>query len=173
MYDEWLNMLVGGSWYDRAEYRNLVAGHITGQTLIKPAQWRGWPRLVCDNQGWRYEGVWVMPCMAERLLNTIPGRYQDIDPDAVEEERGEICIIHFSDGSRFYIDPDEGREWIDRPRSTPENDMWRVDVAGYPCYVKGKSAYEHLEYINREYGRLKMLEFKLRHLLKDENNASK
>lgn len=58
MYDEWLNMLVGGLWYDRAEYRNLVAGHITGKARIDPAQWRGWPRLVCDNQGWRYEGVW-------------------------------------------------------------------------------------------------------------------
>lgn len=56
--DEYLNMLVGGHWTDRLAYTKLVQRHITGIEKIDPKQWRGWPRLVCDNQGHRYEGVW-------------------------------------------------------------------------------------------------------------------
>lgn len=58
MTDEMLNMLVGGPWYDRVAYFHLVGEHITGRRHVDPAQWRGWPRLVCDNQGYRYKGVW-------------------------------------------------------------------------------------------------------------------
>lgn len=36
------------------------------------------------------------------------------------------------------------------------NDLWRVDVAGYACYVKGKHAADHLERVNGSLARMKM-----------------
>lgn len=36
------------------------------------------------------------------------------------------------------------------------NDMWRVDVAGYPVSVKGQAARAHLEQINHQFARMKM-----------------
>ncbi|HEV2225040.1 MAG TPA: hypothetical protein VGR84_18760 [Candidatus Acidoferrales bacterium] len=60
-FNEWLNMLVGGNWADRLAYEKLVANHVTGKRKIDPSQWRGWPRLVFDHRGYRYDGVWTRP----------------------------------------------------------------------------------------------------------------
>lgn len=131
-----------------------------------------------------------MLCMAECLIYHPGARYQDIDPNATEMQIDDTSVIYFNDGSRYMYNPVIGEECIIYPnglakptnKPRPEKDLWRVDVAGYPCYVKGESTYKHLEFINREYGRLRVLEFKLRHLLKeikllhllkDESNANK
>jgi len=41
-------------------------------------------------------------------------------------------------------------------RPAPLNDMWRVDVSGYPCSVRGEHAKDHLEAVNRQMARMKM-----------------
>ncbi len=56
--DEFLNMLVGGPWYDRLAYTKLVADHVTCVRHIDPKQWKGWPCIIFDNGTYRYEGVW-------------------------------------------------------------------------------------------------------------------
>lgn len=38
----------------------------------------------------------------------------------------------------------------------PEGNIWRVDIMGYPCFVKGEHAKDHLEQVARELARMKM-----------------
>jgi hypothetical protein len=40
--------------------------------------------------------------------------------------------------------------------TTPPGDMWRVDVAGVACMVRGKGAKEHLERVNSTLARMKL-----------------
>lgn len=41
-------------------------------------------------------------------------------------------------------------------RPGPEGDIWRVDVEGYACHVKGEHAKDHLEQVNRKLAKMKM-----------------
>ena len=45
---------------------------------------------------------------------------------------------------------------------------WRVDMKGYPVTVLGKYARDHMEQMNREYGRMKMALHRILHMNPDE-----
>jgi hypothetical protein len=60
-FDEGLNTLVGGPWYDRLAFHQLVRDHVTGGPQIDPYQWRGWPRLIFEpGIGYRFDSVYAM-----------------------------------------------------------------------------------------------------------------
>ncbi len=54
---DFLNMLVGGPWYDHLAWRTLVRDHIAGIRHIDPQQWQGWPRLCFGSNGYYFDGV--------------------------------------------------------------------------------------------------------------------
>jgi hypothetical protein len=43
-----------------------------------------------------------------------------------------------------------------------EADMWRVDVAGYPVFVKGQVARAHLEKVNQQLARMRLALHKIK-----------
>jgi hypothetical protein len=51
---------------------------------------------------------------------------------------------------------------MSKPKSKTATDMWRVDVSGYPCSVRGSAAADHLGSVNRRLAKMRLALHRIR-----------